>query len=194
MNMHLVRVSLALLLFTSPLFAVPSVVRFATSEEIKTAEGFVLRPNLLERIKASKITRVNENEVHVFFDAPVAGKTASDAFLSAWAFTDKDNVIFADVRMAEGFYYQPQKCPPEITSPADTSGGHLFSLLEIRGARREILREQLVLNLNPSDINEINNLELLFGLSTEENIDPSMNIFKLLDRLSRLEAALGRLK
>jgi hypothetical protein len=194
MSMHLVRFSLALLLFASPVFAVPSVVRFVTSEELKTAEGFVMRPNLLERIKASKITRVNENEVHVFFDAPVAGQSSSQVFLSAWAFTTNDNVVFADVRLAEGFYYQPEKCPSEITSPSDTAGGHLFSLLEIRGARREILREQLALNLNSSDINEINNLELLFGLSNEENIDPSMNVFALLDRLSRLEAALGRLK
>jgi hypothetical protein len=183
--------------FSPSSFSTPYIAVLKTSQEVKTALGVILTDESLQKYPADKVTRVSASELHVEFEAPSNYQKDPKAFVTAMGVAKSGEVIFADVAPSEVANNASTKaCVPSVDTPNSLEGkqSHLFSLLEIRGSRREVLKQQLLLRLKEHELKELNNLENIFGLSRNKVLTAETNIYDLVDRLARLKAALEDMK
>jgi hypothetical protein len=194
MNKKLV-LAILLVFISNALYASPQVAIIKTAQEVKSARGIIISGSLFREYPADSITRVNPREVHVIFSAP-APVAGTPAYITAMAVSDAGVALFSDLRLTEPFSYQSKVCRALLDTPESIEGrqSHLFSLLDIREARRQVLKEQLKLLTTESNLKELNNLERLFGLDLIEPITRNTNVYELIDRLSRLKDAIKDMK
>ena len=185
----------ALFFSTQSTFATPHVAVIKTAQELKSALGLIISGDSFQKYPADTITRVSPHEVHIIFSAPVPSAN-SESFVTAMGVSDAGIVLFSDLRLAENFSFPSKECRAVLNTPDSIAGrqSHLYSLLEIRGARRQVLREQLKLLTTQRDLKELNNLERLFGLDPFDPITRKTNTYELIDRLTRLKQAVKEMK
>jgi hypothetical protein len=194
MNKKLVLIIL-LVVITNASYASPNVAIIKTAQEVKSALGVIISERSFQRYPVDSITRVNPHEVHVLFSAP-APVAKTPRYITAMGISDAGVVLFSDLRLTEPYSYQTKVCRALLDTPKSIEGrqSHLFSLLDIREARRQVLKEQLKLLTTESNLKELNNLERLFGLDLGAPITQNTNIYELIDRLSRLKDAIKDMK
>jgi len=180
---------------TNVSFATPYAATLKTAQEIKKATGVIVAGNSFQQYDADSITRVSPQEVHVIFSAP-APAAGTPSYVTAMAVSDAGVVLFSDLRLTEPLSYQTKACSliPDTTEAIEGRQSHLYSLLDIREARRQVLKQQLGLLTTDSNLKELNNLERLFGLDRIEPITRSTNMYELIDRLSRIKDAIKDMK
>lgn len=194
MNKTLV-LTILVLLSASVSRATPQVAILKTVQEVKSALGVIVSGSSFQQYEADSITRVSPQEVHVIFSAPPPAAGTS-SFITAMGVSEAGVVLFSDLRLTEPLPYETKICKAIPDTPESIEGrqSHLYSLLDIREARRQVLKEQLKLLTTDSNLKELNNLERLFGLDRTEPLTQNTNIHELIDRLSRLKDAIKDMK
>jgi hypothetical protein len=195
LQLLLLSLILSLSLGTQSASATTMVAVIETSQEVSSALGIIVTPTTFEKYPAESIKRVNPNEVHIFFSAPVK-LPDSQSLITAMGIAESGKVLFANLRQVENFTNPTSTCQPNLNIPEALTGhqSHLYSLLEIRGARREVLREQLKVLMSQKVLTDLNNLEHLLGLDHDAPISLETNIFELTNRLFRLKATVSEMK
>ncbi len=194
MNKKLV-LTILLLVVTKASFASPQVAIIRTAQEVKSALGVIVSGGSFQKYPADSITRVSPSEVHVIFSAP-APTAEKASYITAMGISDAGVVLFSDLRSTEPLAYESKICRaiPETPDSIEGRQSHLFSLLDIREARRQVLKEQLKLLTTESNLKELNNLERLFGLDLLDPITRNTNVYELIERLSRLKDVVKDMK
>jgi hypothetical protein len=194
MNKKIVLTTLVLCI-TNLSFATPHAAILRTAQEIKSALGVIVSGSSFQKYEADSITRVSPQEVHVIFSAPPPAP-GTPSYITAMGVSEAGGVLFSDLRLTELLPYQSKPCTTKPDTPDAIEGrqSHLFSLLDIREARRQVLKEQLQLLTTDSNLKELNNLERLFGLDRTEPLTRDTNSYELMDRLSRLKDAVKDMK
>lgn len=126
---------------------------------------------------------------------PVAdSEVYEDTVATAVVFSPDGDLAFGDVKVmgaSQSSAPLPPPCREADVTPLQVSGhsGVLASLVEIRRARREVAKSKVQTYLSDESLDRFRALEKGLGLGQGEPLGPDMDPYVLVDRLSRLLAA-----
>lgn len=187
----------ACLLHAVPAAAEQVEVTIETKQEIREAIGLILTGKGAQQVTGTKVHQASETlkTISFSFDAEAAG---ADAVVTAVATLANGEVAFANVRpLVKGqsnrhsFASVPDCVPDESTKVSVSEQFGLFeSLVKIRSARREVNQIKIQKLMQGPFLEKLKRLERGFGLAQPRELAPDLSHFELVDRLSRLAAAI----
>ncbi len=201
-------VAIFAILFGAPLesYARPvSVqVQVGASEPLK-AVGMVLSPGKLVRIRSAELGPAKDGHVLVSFEVKDSDLSGDDAFITAQVVSKPRDTngaspgakgivsFFGNILSPEGFFNLERRCPDSVavSSKLKFPGSYLASLIEVRSAQREVLKQRLRVRLTKSKAKQLARLERVFGLRQHNGEPPQFedNVYDLEMRLFRLRNA-----
>lgn len=158
--------------------------------EPRAVTGIALGPSL-EMISAVSLKRFAADSLTVTFNVPSQASAAL-----AMAEMADGTTIFGDTRLIETARVVPSlasipECSVNGVIKADASQrGLMQSLVEIRAARRDVLKNRLKALLNTATLDKARKLEELFGLARTAPLSTDLSPTEIIDRVTRLSAAI----
>ncbi len=160
------------------------------SDEPRSVTGIALGQSL-QMIPSVSLKRFSVNTLTVTFDVP----EKSSAALAMAEMAD-GSTIFGDTRLVIDAKAEPSiasipECPVVGVIKADASQrGLMESLVEIRTARRDVLKNRITALLAGNTLEKARKLEELFGLARPVPLSAELGPIEIIDRLTRLTAAI----
>lgn len=158
--------------------------------EPRSVTGIALGPTL-EMIKSVSLKRFSAGALTATFNVP----DKSTAVL-AMAEMEDGSTIFGDTRLVSTAQTTPSlasipECSVAGVIKADPSQrGLMESLVEIRTARRDVIKNRINTILSGATLEKARKLEELFGLARSEPLTAELPPTQIIDRVSRLTAAI----
>lgn len=161
-----------------------------------TAVGLIVQPGrTVQKPEVSK-EEVRPGLWKISFKAQ-GSELAADSLASAMIIAEDGSIALGDMTPAAGrsvvdrFLSLPECSSPKISiTRLQSQASVLESLVAVRGERRNVLQQGLRKELRGELLEKALRLEKGFGLTREIELNPELPPLELIDRLSRLNAAI----
>lgn len=170
--------------------AVTVSVDVPVSEEPRAVTGIALGTSL-HMIPSVSLKRFSTDTLTATFDVPE--KTTAALAMAEMA---DGSTVFGDTRLVVDAKTLPSlasipECPVVGVIKADASQrGLMESLVEIRTARRDVLKNRIEATLSGTTLEKAQKLEELFGLARPVKLSADLSPFEITDRVTRLTGAI----
>lgn len=158
-----------------------------------SAVGLIMKTNGITQKSNVEFSRVSKGVWKATMPVSEA-EIEAGAFASVMLLSSEGDVATSTVRsLAEARTTPIPDCPRSeaVKIGPDTQVGVLQSLVSVRTARRENARIRIAGQLTGDFLETLRRLEIGFGLKTTPQLSADLEPYELIDRLSRIEAALN---
>ena len=185
-------------LLAAPSFAQSRPVSVPIRTELTplTAVGLILSPGRIIQKAEAGVEKVKEGVWRISFTAQ-ANELEKDSLVSAMIVSEDGSVAFGDLapsafKGSPELYASLPECqaPRMSVAKLQNQASVLESLVAVRSERRQILQESLANELQGELLEKAVRLERGFGLTREKELGSGLSPLELVDRLSRLIAAI----